>query len=138
MVDDSADVEIADDLGRGILGRHMGDGVDINDEQDDVGCIELPHALENTGCRDDKPALEHHSSIEHRSGITGGKHEQVGRAAESEIAYRQLADGVVRNVVQKQKPDRDPVREVEPEVAIARREVDLCPIFHVEENFRRV
>jgi hypothetical protein len=39
----------------------------------------------------------------------------------------------VGNVVEKEKPDRQPAHEVEPNVAVACREVDLCLQMHFEE-----
>ena len=125
MVDDSRDVEFADKCGRGGLARDISDQIDIDHEQDDIGGVKLPQPLEDTGCRHDEPALQHHPSIEDRGGVTADEHEQVGGAAESEVAHGQLADRIVRDVIQKEKPGRDTKQETESEIAVARSELSL-------------
>ena len=125
MVDDSRDVEFADKCGRGGFARDISDQIDIDHEQDDIGGVKLPQPLEDAGCRHDEPALQHHPSIEDRGRIAADKHEQVGGAAESEIAHGQQADRIVRDVIQKEKPGRDTKQQTESEIAVARGELGL-------------
>ena len=85
----------------------------------------MPQPLEDAGCRHDEAPLQHHPSIEDRGGIAADEHEQVGGAAESEIAHGQQADRIVRDVIQKEKPGRDAKQETESEIAVARSELSL-------------
>ena len=125
MVDDSRDVEITDEFGCAGLARDISDQIDIDHEQDDIGGVKLPQPLEDTGCRHDEPALQHHPSIEDCGSIAADKHEQVGSAAEPEIAHGQQADRIVRDVIQKEKPGRETKQETESEIAVARGELGL-------------
>ena len=125
MIDDSGDVEFADKRGRAGFARGISDQIDIDHEQDDIGGVKLPQPLEDTGCRHDETALQHHPSIEDSGGVTADKHEQVDGAAEPEIAHGQLADRIVRDVIQKEKPGRDTKQETESEIAVARSELGL-------------
>ena len=125
VIDNSRDVEFADKRGRGGLARDISDQIYVDHEQDNIGGVKLPQPLEDSGCRHDEAALQHHPSIEDRGRITADEHEQVGGAAEPEIAHGQQADRIVRDVVQKKKPGRDTKQETESEIAVARGELGL-------------
>ena len=53
------------------------------------------------------------------------ENEEIGGAAEAEIADGQQIDGVVRDVVEKDEPVRDPTRQIDPAVAGARCEASF-------------
>ena len=85
----------------------------------------MPQPLEDTGCGHDEAAVQYHLSIEDGGGVAADEHEQVGGAAESEVAHGQQADRIVRNVIQKEKPGRDTKQETESKIAVARGELSL-------------
>lgn len=130
MVDEPRDVEFADDLGSRGLRRDITDQVDIDHEQHDVSRVELPDALEDAGCSHDVSALDGDSGVDNGCGIAGDEDEQIGRAAEAEIAQGQRADRVVGDVVQEQKPVRDAEQQGNPEIAIACRDLGLDRWIH--------
>ena len=119
VIDQAGDVVFVDDFGRGILCGDVADHVDIDDEQHDVGSVELPEAPEDSRRRHHEPAFACHSSEVERSGVACDEHEEIGGAAEAEIADRQQIDDVVRDMVEENEPVCDPARQSDPAIARA-------------------
>ena len=82
-----------------------------------MGDIELPDALGQPRGADDEAAVQHHPGIDKGGGIAGDENEQVGGVAEAVIAGRDPVHDVVGNMIQIDRPVRDPAKQVEPEVA---------------------
>ena len=117
IVDQADDVELVDQFGIAEAQRQIADRGDIDHEQDDVGDIELPDALGQPRGADDEAAFQHHPGIDEGGGIAGNENEQVGGVAEPVIAGGDPVHDVVGDVVQVDRPVRDPAKQVEPEVA---------------------
>ena len=117
LIDKSCDIEFVDDLGIAEPQRQIADRGDIDDEQNNVGDVELPDPLGQTRGADDKAAFQHHSRIDEGGGVTRNEYEQVGRIAEAVVPCRDPVHDIVRNMVQKNCPVGDPAKQIEPEVA---------------------
>ena len=117
VVDQADDVELVDQFGIAEAQRQIADRGDIDHEQDDVGDIELPDALGQPRGADDEAAFQHHAGIDEGGGIAGNENEQVGGVAKPVIAGGDPVHDVVRDVIQVDRPVRDPAKQVEPEVA---------------------
>ena len=127
-VDQACDIELVDDLGVAEALRDIADRNDIDHEQDDVGDIELPDPLGQPGGADDEAAFEHHPGVDKGGGIAGDENEQIGGVAEAVIPCRHPVHDIVGNVIQKDRPVRDPAKQVEPEVTSFFGEVALLPV----------
>ena len=75
--------------GAAVCGRDISDQVDIDHEQHEIGRVKLPQPPEDAGRGHDESTFQHHLSVDDRRGIAADEHEQVSRAAESEISQRQ-------------------------------------------------
>ncbi len=117
VVDEACDIELVDDLGIAELQREIADRDDVNHEQDDVGDVELPDPLGQACGADEEAAFDHHPGVDERGGIAGNENEEVGGVAETVIPRGDPVHDVVGNVVQKNRPVRDPAKQVEPEIA---------------------
>ena len=82
-----------------------------------MGDIELPDPLGQAGGADDEAAFEHHSGIDKGGGISRNENEQIGRVAEAVISRGDPVHDIVGNVIQKNRPVRDPAKQVEAEIA---------------------
>ena len=116
VIDEACDVELVDQLGIHEASREKTDRDDVDDEQDDVRDIELPDALGEAGGADDKAAIDHHPRVDEGGGIARDEHEQVGGVGKPVVPGRDPVDDVVGDVVQKDRPVRDPAKQVEPEI----------------------
>jgi hypothetical protein len=117
MIDQPGDIEFVDQVGSGISRRHVRDGHEVDHEQDDVGGIDLPRALEDPACADDEAAFERHLGVDDRGRITGNEDEHVGGAREPVVPDRDPVHEIVGNVVQKDEPVRDAAKQVDPGIA---------------------
>ena len=100
--------------------RDIGDLGDVDREQEDVGHVDLPGPLQNARARDDKAALDHGAAIDEGRGIAGNEDEDFGGVAEAVIADREPGDDVVWNVIEEDQPERQPAKQVEPQIASGR------------------
>lgn len=125
MVDPSGEIEVVDDIGRGILSRDVTDQGDIGDEQYEVGRIELPRALEYPGRPDDDAALGHHLREVGESGVAGNEDEQIRSAAESVIPGRDQVHHIVGDVIEKDRPVRDAEKKMQAQIAIVGRKLGV-------------
>jgi len=117
VVDQADHVELVDQFGIAKAQRQIADRGDVDHEQDDMGDIELPDALGQPGGADDEAAVQHHPRIDEGGGVSGNENEQVGGVAEPVIAGGDPVHDIVWNVIQIDRPVRDPAKQVEPEVA---------------------
>ena len=79
--------------------------------------IELPDPLGQAGGADDEAAFQHHPGIDEGGGITRNENEQIGGVAEAIISRGDPVHDIVGNVIQENRPVRDPAKQVEPEIA---------------------
>jgi hypothetical protein len=117
VVDQADNVEFVDQLGIAEAQRQVADRGDVDHEQDDMGDIELPDPLGQPSRADDEAAFQHHPGIDEGGGVAGNEDEQVGGVTEPVIAGGDPVHDVVGNVVEVDRPVRDPAKQVEPEVA---------------------
>ena len=82
-----------------------------------MGDVELPDPLGQAGGADDEAAFEHHPGVDEGGGVAGNEDEQVGGVAEAVIPRGDPVHDVVGDVVQKDRPVRDPAKQVEPQIA---------------------
>ncbi len=109
----------------------IGDGVDIDHEQHDIGGIEPPDAAEDARRRDDIAALQRHLAVNDGDAIAHHEHEQISGAAEAEVSQRQKVDDIVRDVVDENRPVGDAERQIEPGVVMECGEVRFDGRFHL-------
>src|SRR5204863_2029408 len=120
IVDQACNVELVDQFRLVIALRQKADGCDVDDEQENVRDVELPHALEQLGGADQEAALEHHLRVDEGGGVAGDEDEQVGCVAEAVIARRHPGDDVMRNVVKEDRPVGDTPEQVQAQIAATR------------------
>src|ERR1700722_12057038 len=125
LVDQAGDVEFVEDVRRGISCRDIADHDDVDREQDDIGGIELPCALEYPGGTDKGTALQHDAAVGNRCGVAGDEDERIGSAAESKIPDRDPAHYVVGSLIQKQYPVLNSKKQIESHIARVMRETGL-------------
>jgi hypothetical protein len=97
---------------------------EVDHEQENEGDVDLPRALQDTGARDRKAALQHHAAIDEGRGVARNEHKHFGGIAEAEIAGGEPANEIRRDVVQEDQPERHAAEEIEPQVARLRRKSD--------------
>ena len=90
---------------------------DIDREQEDMGDVDLPRPLQDARAGDDEAALQHGTAIDEGGRVAGYENEYFCRVAEAVVADREPAHDVVRDVVEKDQPERKPAKEIEPQVA---------------------
>lgn len=125
MIDPSGEIEVVDDIRRGIAPRDVTDERDIGHEQHQIGGIELPRALEYPRRSDDDAALGHHRREVGESRVTGNEDEQIRGAAESVVPGRDQVHHIVGDVVEKDRPVRDAQKKMKAQVAIAGRKLGV-------------
>src|SRR5271167_925675 len=86
--------------------------------------VDLPRTLADAGCGYDVAPVHHHPPIDERDGPSRDEDEEVGRVGKSVVARRDPVDHVVRNMVEKDRPVRDPTKHIETIVPPWRRKMD--------------
>jgi len=124
------------------LPRDVSDRNDIADEQDDVGGVELPRALEDTGCSDQGAAFQHDFCENGRCGVARNEDEQIRRPAEAIVSGRDQVHRIVGNMIEKQETVRDPQEQIRPEVLVVGGEIGFevhagCCLFLIAARFAR-
>ena len=97
--------------------RDIGDLGHVDREQEDVRDVDLPGALQDARARDDEAALAHGAAIDEGRGVAGDEDEDFGGVAEAVVADGEPGDDVVRNVIEEDQPERQPAKQVEPQIA---------------------
>ena len=100
--------------------RDVGDLGDVDREQEDVGHIDLPGPLQDARAGDDEAALHHGAAIDESRRVAGNEDEDFGRVAEAVVADGEPGDDVVRHVIEKDQPEREPAKQIEPQIASGR------------------
>ena len=100
--------------------RHIGDLAHIDHEQKDMRDIDLPGALEDARARHHEAVIGHRLAIDEGRGETGHEDEDLGGVAEAVIADRDPGDDVGRDVIEIDEPERQPAKQVEPQIAVGR------------------
>src|SRR5215217_1723613 len=80
--------------------------------------IDLPGSLKHPGARNRHPAVAHRTSVHECRGIAGDEDENFRRVAETVVTDRDPAHDVGRDVVEKDQPERDPSKQIKPQVAL--------------------
>ena len=130
IVEDADDVVFLEEVGCGIMRCDPADCVDIDDEQDKVGRIELPGPLKNSARSDHEAAVHHHAAEQQGRAIAGGKREQIHRAAEAEIAHGEKIHHVMRDVVDQHEPVGETTHKIDPQIAAMRGNARLYRRLH--------
>ena len=102
--------------------RGAGDLRREQQEQHDVGDIHLDRAPPQPLQRGEKPAAGDDRPVDPADQITGDEDEEFGGVAEAVIAQGQPGHDVVRDVVEEDHPQTDAAEEIEPQIALDRRE----------------
>ncbi|MFK4663974.1 hypothetical protein ABIF76_004828 [Bradyrhizobium ottawaense] len=130
VLENARDIVFVDDLRRHRLRGDIGDGVDVDHEQHDIGGVEPPDAAEDARRRHEVAPFKRHPAVDDGDAIADDEHEQVSRAAEAEIAQRQQVDDVVWDMVDENRPVGDTERQIQPGVVMECGEVRLNGRFH--------
>ena len=99
--------------------RDIGDFGHEDREQKDVRDVDLPGAPQHARARDDDAALAHGAAIDESRRIAGNEDEDLGCVAKAVIANGEPVGDVLRNVIEKNQPQRDPAEQIEPQIALA-------------------
>ena len=97
--------------------RRVGELGDVEDEQEQVGDVNLPAAPQDPRRRDDEPVLLDRAAVDQRGRIPGNEDEDFAGVAQAVIADRDPADDVRGNVIEKDQPERQSAEEIQTQVA---------------------
>ncbi len=99
--------------------RDIGDLRHEDRKQKDVRHVDLPGTPQHARAGDDDAALAHGAAIDESRGVAGNEDEDLGRVGKAVIADGEPVHDVLRNVVEKNQPQRDAAEQIEPQVALA-------------------
>ena len=116
-VEEGLNIEFLNERGVSIAYCHPRDLRDEEDEQQDVGRVELPAALEHLHGHVDEAALFQRTAIDQCGRVARDEDEDLGGVAEAEVAEGDLPDAAGRDVVDEDEPQRQAPEEVQPQVA---------------------
>ncbi|MEY9428628.1 hypothetical protein ABH975_003943 [Bradyrhizobium ottawaense] len=97
--------------------RDVVHGREIDQEQQQVSDIELPHPPQQPGCADDEATLHHHRAEYERRGVAGDQHEQIGAIAEAVVSRREPGERRIWNVPEKDQPVRQTAKQIQSHIA---------------------
>src|SRR5262249_28702094 len=98
-------------------GGDIGNFGKIDREQEYVGDIDLPDPPQDMRARDHEAAFAHLLAVDESGGVTGDEDEYFSGVAEAVIADCAPSDHVRGNMVEEDQPERDPAKQVEPQIA---------------------
>ena len=97
---------------------HIGDFRHVDHEQENMRGVDLPGAAQDPGRGQHEAALVHRPAVDERRRIAGDEYEDLGGVAEAVVADGDPADRVRGNMIEKDQPERQPAKQIEPHVAL--------------------
>src|SRR6185437_787619 len=91
-----------------------------NREQKDMRDVDLPGTTQDACARQYEAAVAHRASVDEGRRVARYENEYFRGIAEAVVPNRDPAHDVLRNMVEKNQPQRQAAEQVEPQVALTR------------------